>query len=141
VDLEEFAYEATGLKQVIDPELGFFVEKDGIPIGFALSIPDAAIAIREVGGRLLPFGWWRLLRRLKTLDRMRTVLLGVLPEHRKSGIDAILYAETIRRGRAHAIDSGEFGWLLENNDEIIRGILASGARITRRYRIYERPIR
>jgi GNAT superfamily N-acetyltransferase len=140
VDLDEFAYEAKGLKQILDPNLGFFVEKGGKPLGFALSIPDAAIAIREVRGRLLPFGWWKLLRRIKTLDRMRTVLLGVLPEARKSGIDAILYAETTRRGLARGIVAGEFGWLLENNDEIIRGILACGARITRRYRIYERPI-
>lgn len=140
VERDEFAYEAAGLKRVLRPELGFFVEKGGVAAGFALSIPDMAIAIREVRGRLLPLGWLHLLRRVKSVDRMRTVLLGVLPEHRRSGLDAVLYAEITRRGRALGIRHGEFGWLLEDNHEIIRGILACGARITRRYRIYEKPL-
>jgi GNAT superfamily N-acetyltransferase len=137
---DEFRYQGHGMKEVADPNLCVFIEKAGAPVGFAIAIPDMAIAIREVKGKLLPLGWLHLLRRAKTLDRMRILLLGVLPEHRKHGLDAVLYHEMIARGLRRGVRSAEFGWLLEDNDEIIRGCQASGARISRRCRIYERPL-
>jgi hypothetical protein len=140
VDEEEFNYLAKGLKDVLNPRLGMFIEKDGRAVAFSLSIPDVALAIREIHGRLLPFGWLHFLRRLKTIHHCRVALLGVDPEFRRSGADAILYFETARRGMDAGYDSAEFGWLLEDNYNIIRGCEASGAKITKRFRIYEKSI-
>lgn len=137
---EELRYEAVGLKQIIRPELGFFIEKDGAPVAFSLSIPDMAVAIREVRGRLFPLGWWHLLKRVRTIPRARMLLLGVLPAYQRQGLDALLYIETARRGIKANIYEAEFGWILENNTAMIRGCEACGAKITKRYRIYRKGI-
>lgn len=137
---EDFAYEARGLRDIINPKLGCFIEKGSETVAFSLSIPDVAIGIREIRGRLLPFGWYKLLKRIKTIRRARMILLGILPEHRKSGLDAILYLETTRRGQACNMSEAEFGWLLEDNEAIIKGCEASGAKVTKRYRIYRKEL-
>lgn len=141
VDHDEFHYQASGLKNIVNPELGCFVEKEGKTAAFTLSVPDVAIAIREIRGRLLPFGWYQLLKRIKTLKRARMILLGILPEYRKSGLDAILYLETSKRGMQQGFNCAEFGWMLEDNEAIIKGCEASGAKITKKYRIYKKDIR
>lgn len=137
---DEFRYQAHALKDIANPDLCVFVEAAGEPAGFAIAIPDLAIAVREVKGKLLPFGWLHLLRRARTIDRLRILLLGVLPEYRRQGLDGVLYNEMTRRGTIAGMRSGEFGWLLEDNVEILRGCQASGARVSRRYRIYERSL-
>ncbi|MBI3819614.1 MAG: N-acetyltransferase [Planctomycetes bacterium] len=140
VSREEFEYEAHGLKDVLIPEMGCFIERDGETVAFSLSIPDAAVAVREIRGRLLPFGWYKLLKRIKTIDRVRMILLGILPEFRRHGIDALLYFETFRRAYEKGMTTAEFGWILEDNELIIKGCEACGAKITKRYRIYKKSI-
>ncbi|MFN0207237.1 MAG: hypothetical protein ACKVS6_13110 [Planctomycetota bacterium] len=140
ISREEFNYLAKSLRHVLNPRLGCFIEKDGRAIAFSLSIPDVAIAIREVRGRLLPFGWLHLMRRIKNLRRSRMILLGIDAEYRKTGADALLYYSTAERGAAAGFTWAEFGWMLENNLNIIRGCEACGAKITKRFRIYEKQI-
>src|SRR3546814_6421399 len=53
------------LRLLIYPRLVFFVELDGEPVAFGVCLPNVNEAIRDLGGRLLPFGWAKLLWRLK----------------------------------------------------------------------------
>lgn len=140
LDYEELLYVAKGLKDVLRPELCVVAEKQGVVAAFSLVVPDVAIAIREIGGKLLPFGFLRLLRRVKTLDRFRVLTLGVLEGHRSTGLDAAMYMEITRRGFAAGIRSAEFGWMLEDNEAILKPLRACGATVTKRYRIYEREL-
>src|SRR3546814_3276564 len=56
---------ARDLRLLIDPRLVWFVELDGEPVAFGVCLPNVNEAIRDLGGRLLPFGWAKLLWRLK----------------------------------------------------------------------------
>ena len=136
----EIDYLAHGLKDVLIPDLAILAEKGGEPAAFFLAVPDIAIPTREIGGRLFPFGIVRLIRWLKAPTRLRVLTLGVVDEFRNTGIDAALYVEITRRGLARNILHGEFGWMLEDNSAIIRAVEACGAKITKRYRIYEKAI-
>ena len=123
------------LKQVADFKLSFIAEIDGKAVAFSLVLPDINEALPGTGGRLLPFGLFKLLT-LKP-KRMRLLALGILPEYHGRGLDALLYAETFWRGKG-TYGTGEFGWTLESNEGINNGMRALGAVPYKRYRIFEK---
>ena len=49
----------------------------GEDVGFALSIPDVNVILKKTRGRMLPFGWARLLLGIPRLRRYRMFALGV----------------------------------------------------------------
>ena len=95
-----------------------------------------------MGGRLLPFGWLKFLMGRGKIDRVRVFALGVKPEYRHLGVDAALYVKHLEEGRNpdNHIWRGETGWILENNRQMNKGMIAMGGRVTRRYRFFELPL-
>jgi GNAT superfamily N-acetyltransferase len=135
----EVSHMAKGLKPVVDPDLVLIGEIDGEPAGFALSLPDINQAIAGINGRLLPFGLLRMLRGMKKIDRIRILTLGVLPEHRRSGLDVLLYYETFKRGTDKGY-SGESSWILEDNTLMNRALEKMGFKLYKTYRLYEKAL-
>jgi GNAT superfamily N-acetyltransferase len=132
----EFEAIAHDLKPVIDPALVLIVEdRAGTPVGFSVTLPD----VNEVmprDGRLLPFGWWRLVTGRKSIRWARLFALGVIPEYRRRGIEALLAIQTALRARDRGIRGGEIGWTLEDNILITRTVESFGGRLDRRYRLF-----
>ncbi len=138
----EIDHLAAQFKPVVVPDLAPFLEKDGEPIGFALALPDLNVSLRRNrGGWFLP-GALRLLRDLRTgrINRMRILLLGVLPEYRGKGLDALLYHWMWEKGLQHGITWAEAGWILEENTAMNAGLLKIGFTVYKTYRLYDRPL-
>lgn len=133
---EEFAFSAADLRRIVIPDLVLVAEREGRPVGFALSVPDFNRVLRRLGGSLLPFGWLKALWYGRRIDSARTLALGVVPEVRGQGIEAGLWLETIRRAARHGIPQGECSWTLERNTAIHRVMESMGARPYRRYRLF-----
>ena len=91
-----------------------------------------------MGGRLLPLGWWRYLRKSRAVDQCRVGFLGVKPEYQHTGVAALLYMEHFDNAARLRITQGEMGWILETNIGMNRGMQAMHGRIVKRYRMYER---
>jgi hypothetical protein len=136
----EFEREAHGFAPVCIPELIQFAEAGGEPIGFIIGLPDVNPAIRACDGRLLPLGWWRFRRALRRTTHLRVLTLGVQAAHRGRGVDAALINAVVVEGIARGFRSAECGWVLEDNLAMLGPLVALGARVFRRYRIYERPL-
>jgi GNAT superfamily N-acetyltransferase len=137
----EIDHLAEQFKPVVVPELVLFAEKDGKIIGFAICMPDLNTAFRgNRSGAFLP-GLVRVLWMLKThrIGRLRVLLLGILPEYRGKGVDALLYARIWRNGNASRIHWGEAGWILEDNAAMIAGMVKIGWKHYKTYRLYDRP--
>ncbi len=135
----EFHHVSQDLKQVAIADLILIAEVGDEPAAFIVTLPDLNEAIAHVrDGRLLPFGLFRLLWYRRRIERARVVTLGVLPEHRRRGLEARLYLETMERAGEHGIHAGELSWILEENEPMRRGIEALGGRFSKRYRIYEK---
>lgn len=135
---EEFRFLASELKPVVEPELVLFAEgEDGEPVGFAVALPDMNQALKHANGRLFPFGLLKILWHSRNISRMRVVTLGVLPEYRGKGVDALLYLHLFRNGHATGHNAAEFSWMLEDNEAIRRPMERIGARVYKRYRLYD----
>ena len=131
------------LKQVIDPRILLFVEVDGKPVGFSLTLPDINQALIHLRGRLFPFGLIKLLWLLKVkkvCTRARIMAMGVLPEHQKRGIDTIMNFETYRRAREAGYVEGEMSWILETNEQMIAVAENLGYTRYKTHRMYEMPL-
>lgn len=138
LDAAEFHAEAAGMKDLLDPNYAVIAEADGRAIGFALCLPDLNEVLPLVGGRLLPFGLFRILRWKRRYRWVRLLTMGVLPEFRGRGVDALFYFELHRRAReVRPIEGGELSWILEDNEAMLRVLRSIGARPRARYRIYD----
>jgi GNAT superfamily N-acetyltransferase len=131
---------AIELKPVADPELVLFAEMNGEPVACAVSIPDVNEVLKKMNGRLLPFGILHFLRRRRIINRVRMLLLGVLPQFRRLGLYPLLVSEAVERAARRGYLRGEVGWTLEDNDLINTGIAAAGATHYKTYRLYEKPV-
>jgi GNAT superfamily N-acetyltransferase len=139
----EIDHLAKQFRPVVVPELAPILERNGEPIGFALALPDLNVVLRRHrNGRFLPAALDLLwsLRRLPRIGRLRILLLGVLPEFRGKGLDALLYHWIWEHGNRLGIHWGEAGWILEDNAAMNASLLKMGFTVYKTYRMFERPL-
>ena len=133
----EAAFMAARLRPLLAPELALIAEWGGKPVGFALSLPDYNPALRLLRGCATPWGMLRFLWRRRSLDEMRVLALGILPDYRRRGIDALLIRETFQGGRRRGYRRAELSWILEENTLMRRTVEQLGSKVAKRYRLYE----
>lgn len=142
---EEFDFLAGDLKQIYDPDLIFFAEKEGKTIGFALSLPDVNQAF-HAGPKIprgilnLPIALWNLLTKKKAIDTVRILTLGVLKEFRGRGIDAMFYRKTIEIADKKGYKYGEASWVLEDNEMMNRAVEMMNGKRYKTYRVYQKTL-
>ena len=137
---EEFDHMVGGLKKIVDPHMVFIAEVDGKPAGFSLAVPDVNQVLHRINGRLFPFGLFRLLWHSKIKDKIdgvRIITMGVSPEFQKKGIDTVFYVETFKVGVQRGYSWAEMSWVLEDNVKMNRILDLLGAKLYKKYRIYE----
>ena len=138
----EIDHLAEQFKPVVIPELVPIAERDGKVIGFGITLPDLNVVFRgNRSGRLFPMVL-KLLWALKTrkIRRARILLLGVLPEYRGKGVDAMLYHWIWTKSGERGIYWGEAGWILEDNPAMNAGLEKMTFKVYKTYRLYDRPI-
>ncbi|WP_137128458.1 GNAT family N-acetyltransferase [Roseomonas sp. HF4] len=93
---DEFSERATAFRSFYRPDLIRIAELQGEPVGFALLLPDVNEALARLRGRLLPFGWLRLLLGVRRISTGRLLLLGVRPDCIGRGVSVALVADLMR---------------------------------------------
>jgi GNAT superfamily N-acetyltransferase len=136
----ELDYMAKQLKPVVEPSLVVFAEVNGELAGFGLALPDLNVALKHMNGSLFPFGWAKALWYSRKIHVARTITLGVLAKHRRSGVAELLMLEMMINAAKKGIVSAEFSWVLEDNMMMRQSLEKVGARIYRTYRMYDMAI-
>lgn len=137
---------AKDMKLVLDEDLAFIAEVSGKPLGMCICMPNINEAIGDLNGKLFPLGIPKILWRMKVKGPKwgRLMLLGIKRELRGvkkyGGLSMAMYVELAKRGTAKGYRWGELSWTLEDNHPINLGIKAMGARVYKKYRIYERDL-
>ena len=139
----EVRHLAGQMKRLIDPELALAIEKpDGEPVAVAIALLDVnEVMTRVRSGRLLPIGWYRLLRDLPKVSQARIFALGVKPDQQSLALGPLLYSELIDRLMARPnVLTAEASWILATNHRMNSGIEALGAKRYKTWRLYQRTI-
>ena len=142
----EFEHLAKDLKMLVEEDLVHIAEADGEPAAFIVALPNINEAIRDLNGRLLPFGWLKLLWRLKVKypQTGRVPLMGVRSKYHDSMLGAALAFGVIAAVQAAALRHGlqkvELSWILEDNMGMRNILEAISGRVYKTYRIYSKDI-
>ena len=142
----EFDQLAAELKAILDPDLVLIAEKDGKTVGFSLTLPDLNQPLKLVNPRPSTPEWWAMAQLAwhwkirRQVNYIRVFALGVIPEYRKLGIDALLYHLTAQAAARKGIKIAEMSWILDNNDNMNRPIQAMGGQVYKTYRFYEKKL-
>jgi len=132
---EEFMWLLADLEEVAIPELVLFVMVGDRTVGFCATLPNVNDRLPK-DGRLFPFAWTKLLfGGVKKSKHARLYTLGMLPEYRKRGLEAMMFQETLSRAKDLGFVGGEIGWTLDDNDLINRAIESMEGSLDRRYRV------
>ena len=137
---------ASELKLLIDPAGFWFGEVDGVAKGFVLMLPNLNEAVRDLDGKLFPFGWAKLLWRLKVsrVKSARIPLMGIRQDIQKkrsgSALMLALFETCYAAMRPRGIEDVEMSWILENNVDVQNMIKLSSASIYKTYRLYRKPL-
>ncbi|MEN0616050.1 N-acetyltransferase [Klebsiella indica] len=142
----EFATMGDQLKYLVSEDMIHIAEVEGEPCAFIVGLPNINEAIADLQGRLMPFGWAKLLWRLKVsgVRTARVPLMGVRQEYQFSRIGPVIALLLIERLRdpfaRHHIDALEMSWILESNTGMRTILERIGAVPYKRYRLYEKTI-
>jgi GNAT superfamily N-acetyltransferase len=135
---EEFFLMGQEMKRILKPELVLVGEAEGKPIGFALALPDVNFALKPAGGSLFPTGLLKILYYQRSIKSLRVLALGVVEQHRTSGVAAAFYVTLVQTARKLGYSGDcEMSWILEDNILMTRSLKVMGARQYKTYRIYE----
>lgn len=138
----EVRHLARDLKLIIKPELAFFVENgSGEAVAAALALPDINVPMRKIrSGRLLPVGWWHLLRGLRHIDLVRVLLLGVRPEYESMAVGPLMYNELVERVCGNGYKGAEASWTLATNHRVNSAAEHMGGYRYKTWRLYEHTL-
>jgi GNAT superfamily N-acetyltransferase len=142
----EIEHLADGLKQIMDPDLVFVVEKGDEVVGVSITLPDVNQALLRAYPSPRTWELWTLLKFLwrykvrSCIDGIRVLILGVLEPYRGTGVDAILYYETALAALPKGYKNAEMSWILETNEPMNRAVRFMGGEVYKTYRIYEKPL-
>jgi hypothetical protein len=143
----EIAYVGKKLKPIVYDDLIRIAEVDGEPVAFMLTLPDLNELTADLGGRLFPFGWVKLLWRMREpkVHTVRTPLMGVVRKlhgTRLASQLAFMMIQSIRdaaHGR-YGATRGELGWVLEDNQGMRSIAKALESRLNKIYRLYGKTL-
>ncbi len=131
------------LKMLVKGGYGQVAQINGEAAAMIISLPDINHSIRDLNGCLLPFGWAKLLWRLKVqrFTDGRIPLMGVRKKFQKGALGAGLALMVVDAIRAYHYPRGakraELSWVLEDNDAMNTIAKIVGGQHYKTYRIYE----
>jgi len=143
---EEFEHLGKDLKFLVKEKFIRIAEVDGEPAAFMVVLPNLNEVIRDLNGRLLPFGWLKLLWRLKVRhpETARIPLMGVLKQYQGTLLGAALAYRVIgdlqEAVERNGIRYVEMSWILEDNLGMRNIIENIGGRAYKTYRIYGKDL-
>ena len=112
-------------------------------VGFGVTFPSFSRALQKThDGRFLPFGWWQLLKILKwhKTDVVDLLLIGVLPEYRSKGANALIFDDLIRQFRRYGFEWAETGPQMETNGGVLSQWQYLESTQHRRHRCYRKHL-
>lgn len=140
---EQFEHMAKEMRPIMFKtgfQIGFI---DGEPATFIWMIPDLNEVVKGLDGRLLPFGWAKLLYRIKAkkVSKGRVPLMGLKRKFHKGrrgvALTTKICSDAFDAGQAQGFTQCELSWILEGNRSMSAICELVGADLYKTYRMVE----
>jgi hypothetical protein len=121
---------------VLDPRFVKVITKEGEIVAFIVGIPDMTEGIKKARGRLLPFGFLKILRAAKKTKQL-DLLLGAVKEcHRGRGLDVLMGVGMIMSAQEAGFEVMDTHHELESNVKVRAEMEKMGGQLYKKYRVY-----
>ena len=127
--------------KIADLNLVTAVMDGDLMIGFGITFPSFSRALQKTrDGRMLPFGWWHLLKTLKrhNTDTVDLLLIGILPEYRAKGANALIFDDLIHQFQRYGFKWAEAMPMMESNTKVLAQWQYLDSYIHRRHRCFKK---
>lgn len=105
---------------LINPKLcALVMDENNEMVAFGVGAPDLGTAMQKSQGKLLPFGWARMLYALNHNDTVDLLLIGVRPDYQGKAVNAIVMNKILEGCHAIGITKAETGPTLELNKKVL----------------------
>lgn len=116
------------------------LDENGDSIGFLVAMPSLSRAFQKAKGRLLPFGWYHILKGLKNYEILDFYLAGIKKKYRGLGVDLLMVLEVVQAAMDHGIKFSESNPELESNKKIQAQWKYFNPTLHKRRRIFKKKI-
>jgi hypothetical protein len=141
----EFLRDTDKLRTLLNPD-GVWIAEDPSDnnqmVGVVVGIPDYNMVLRHLNGNLnwwskVKFSWYR-----RKINQARVILIASLPKYRSKMVSlALIYLVLTEGGqRGTRYRQAELSWVWEDNLPSRKLIEASGGKVYKTYRLYEKSL-
>ena len=127
----------------IDPALiPVVIDKEDNVVGAAVTMTSISRALQRSGGRILPWGWFHLLKSLKWHREpvAELMLICVRPDYQGLGVNALLFENLLPKFNKLGVKKAETGPQLEDNIKELSQWKPLNPQYTKRRRCYSRQL-
>ena len=124
-----------------DPDLAFFIEYENEPAAVCVIFPDINPLLKRFNGRIGLPGVLKALLYRREITGLRCLIFGIKEKYRQLGLPMLAFHhiyEVVRKKEKYR--SLEMGWMLEDNEAVNTLVEETGARPSRKFRIFRKPL-
>lgn len=126
---------------ILDPQLVHLIaDAHNDPVAFVIASPDMSEGLQRANGRILPFGWWHILRAMRRSTQLDLLLGAVRPDLQGKGLTAALGVSLFAAARARGFTHLDSHLIMERNTRMRAELERLGAAVWKRYRVYQREL-
>lgn len=128
---------------LIDMRMVSLVEdENGELVAVGISMPSLSEALQKAKGKMLPFGWYHLMKALffKKPQVLDLLLVGVKPEYQSKGVNALLFYDLVPIYQQMGFKYGESNPELEVNKKVQSQWNAFESVLHKRRRAYKKML-
>jgi len=141
LDRQEMQEMADRYLPILDPRFVKIIALDERrPIAFILGLPNMTPGIQRARGRLLPFGWWHILRAARRSTQLDLMLGAIDSAYRGRGLDLLMGWRLTESARTAGFRTLESHLILETNLPMRAECERMGAKEIKRFRIYRKAL-
>ena len=136
----EISFVVDNIMTIANPKLIKIIVHDQDVVGFLFAFPDVSAAIQRSGGRLLPFGLVDMLLELRRTDWLSLNGVGILPEFKGRGGNALMYSEMEKTLSGFQFEHAELTQVAETAVEMRNDLINVGAQPYKNHRVFQKKI-
>jgi predicted GNAT family acetyltransferase len=121
---------------ILDPRFVKVIAKDGEVLAFVIAMPDMTEGIRKARGRMLPFGFIRVLRAARKTKQLDLLLGAVKEQYRGQGLDVLMGVKTLQSASEAGMEMIDTHHEMEANVKVRAEMERMGGKIYKKYRAF-----
>ena len=125
---------------VLDPRFVKAVKSDNEVVAFIVGVPDMTEGIQKARGRLLPFGFLKILRAAKKTKQLDLLLGAIKEQYRGRGLDVLMGVRMILSAHEAGLEFMDTHHELESNVKVRAEMEKMGGRLYKRFRVYQKKL-